>query len=269
MRSADPRAATTLSPGEDPPVSASRDAVRARPFSRGHDRSPERCRGAQRRRADLARPRRGRRCLRRAVQPPQGRRPPAGPPAGARPGRRRPGLRGVRQGAHRAPGRRRARRGLPRLPADRGTPAARRPGPFGSAAADHRRHDAVRPGRAVPGHRGRRLRERCRGQGVRVAARALAAGAVAPRGRGPEAGRHRAAARHERQLGVRAGLPRPRGAAPGVPDHAPRRHRRDRLPLGQRAPRRLRPQGPLQARHRQGPGRTWTSAAGAPRCTSS
>ena len=63
------------------------------------------------------------------------------------------------------------------------------------AAPDHRRPDAVRPGRAVPGHRRRRLRERCRGQGLRVAARALAAGAVAPRGRGAEARRHRPAAR--------------------------------------------------------------------------
>ena len=57
-------------------------------------------------------------------------------------------------------------------------------------------------------------------QGVRLAARALADGAVAHRGRGPEARRHRAAARDERQLGLRAGLPRPRGPAPGVPHHA-------------------------------------------------
>ncbi len=96
----------------------------------------------------------------------------------------------------------------------------------GAAPADHRRHDAVRPGRAVPGHRRRGLRERCRRQGVRVAARALAAGAVAPRGGGPEARRHRAAARDERQLGLRARLPRPRGPAPGVLDHAPLRHLR-------------------------------------------
>ena len=94
-----------------------------------HDRSPERRRRAQRRRADLARPRRGRRCLRRAVQPARRRRQPAGPPAGPRPRRRRPGLRGVRQGAHRAPGRRRPGRRVPRLPADRRTPAARRPDP--------------------------------------------------------------------------------------------------------------------------------------------
>ena len=90
----------------------------------------------------------------------------------------------------------------------------------GQRLHDHRRHDAVRPGRAVPGHRGRRLRERRGGEGVRLAARAVAAGAVAPRGRGPEARRHRPAARDERQLGVRAGLPRPRGAPPGVLDHA-------------------------------------------------
>ena len=63
------------------------------------------------------------------------------------------------------------------------------------AAAHHRRPDAVRPRRAVPRHRRRGVRERRRRPRVRLAARALAAGAVAHRGRGAEARRGRAAAR--------------------------------------------------------------------------
>ena len=90
-------------------------------------------------------------------------------------------------------------------------------------AAHHRRPDAVRPRRAVPRHRRRGLRDAAAAARVRLAPRALAAGAVAHRGRGPEAGRGRAAARHERQLGLRARLPRPRGPASGVPHHARRR----------------------------------------------
>ena len=163
-------------------------------------------------------------CLRRPVRPPRAT-PPTGWPASWSAARDADDLvsEAFAKVLARAPGRRRPGRRLPRLPAHRRTPAARRPDPRRAAAAHHRRPDAVRPGRAVPGHRGRRLRERRGGQGVRLAARALAAGAVAPRGRGPEARRHRAAARDERQLGLRAGLPGPRGAPPGVPDHAHRR----------------------------------------------
>ena len=68
-----------------------------------------------------------------------------------------------------------------------------------AAAAHDRRPDAVRPRRAVPRHRRRGLRERGRSARLRLAPRALAAGAVAHRGRGPEAGRGRPAARHDRR----------------------------------------------------------------------
>ena len=71
---------------------------------------------------------------------------------------------------------------------------------------------------AVEGFESARRRAR-----VRLAARALAAGAVAHRGRGAEARRGRAAARDDRQLGLRPRLPGPRGPAPGVPHHARRR----------------------------------------------
>ena len=141
--------------------------------------------------------------------------------------RRRPGLRGVRQGARRAPARRRPGRRVPRLPADRRTPAARRPDPGRrrgcTTTDDMTPFDPGVPFRdtAVEG-----FENAAAAKAFASPARALAAGAVAHRGRGPEAGRHRAAARHERQLRLRARLPRPRGPAPGVPDHARRRPRR-------------------------------------------
>src|SRR3954451_19018345 len=88
--------------------------------------------------------------------------------------------------------------------------------PGGLAPARGRRPGGCRRGAAVPGHRGRGLRERRRREGLRVAPGALADGAVAHRGRAAEAGRHRAAARDERQLRLRPGLPRARGPPPGV-----------------------------------------------------
>ena len=69
---------------------------------------------------------------------------------------------------------------------------------------------------------------------LRLAARAVAARPVAHRGRGPQARRHRPAARDERQLRLRARLPRPRGAAPGLPHPARRRARRRGLPVDPR-----------------------------------
>ena len=55
---------------------------------------------------------------------------------------------------------------------------------------------------------------------------------------GRQARRHRAAARDERQLRLRARLPRPRGAAPGLPDPARRRARGRHVPLDARPARR-------------------------------
>ena len=75
-------------------------------------------------------------------------------------GRRRPGVERLRQGARGPAARRRSRRRVPRLPADRRPPPARRPDPRRRARADHRRHRRLRPGRAVPRHRDRGLRER-------------------------------------------------------------------------------------------------------------
>ena len=57
----------------------------------------------------------------------------------------------------------------------------------------------LRPGRAVPRHGRRGLRERRRGTRLRLAPRALAARAVAHRGRGSQAGRHRADAGDDRR----------------------------------------------------------------------
>ena len=114
------------------------------------------------------------------------------------------------------------------------------------ASHDHRRPDPVRPGRAVHRHRRGRVRGRCGRQGLRLPPRALADGAVAPRGREPEAGRHRSAAGDERQLGLGPGLPGTRGPAPGVPHHAQRRPRQRRDCRETNAPaRRLRPRRPV------------------------
>ena len=223
----------------------------------------------RRRRADRGGAGWGRRRLRRAVQPARRGRPPPGPAAGGGAGRRRPRRRGLRQGVRGPPPRRRPRPGVPRLPADRGPAPARRQDPRRLPAAHHRRPVAVRRRGPVPRHRGRGLRERDRGPGVRLAPRALAAGAVAHRGRGPETRGRRAAARHERQLGVRARLPRPRGAAPGVPLDARAGDRGPRVHADPRAPRRLPPGRRLASRpvpHRGAPRR---SAAGARPSTSS
>ena len=168
--------------------------------------------------------------------------------------RRRPGLRRLRQGA--APCSSAAA-----VPTSRSAPTCSPP-----YAACTSTRSAPAPG-CTPPTTSRRSTRACRSatprsrasrtraaHGVRLAARALAAGAVAHRGRGPEARRRRAAARHERQLRLRARLPRPRGPAPGVPDHARRRPRRGRLPLDPRAPRRLRPRRRLASRRRHGRG---------------
>ena len=133
-------------------------------------------------------------------------------------------------------------------------------------ATTDRRPDPVRPGSAVHRHRRGRVRGRCGRQGVRLPPRALADGALAPRGGEPEAGRHRSAAGDERQLGLCPRLPGPRGSAPGVPEHAQRRPGQRRLPGDQWAARRLRPRRPLApGRHQgRGPPRALSSAAPPP-----
>ena len=232
----------------------------------------ERCdqhRGTGGRRADLGGPRRGRRRLRRPLRAPRRGRPTPRPAARAGRRRRRPGVRGLRQGAGRAAARRRARRGLPRLPPDLRPAPPGRPHPGDRAAAHHRRHGGLRPRRAVRRHGRRGLRERGRGPGVRLAARALAAGALAHRGRGRQARRHRADPRHERQLGLRPRLPCPRGPARGVPDPARRRARGRHLPLDPRPAGCLRPLLHLPSRRRARSRTTSTSAVRAWPSTSS
>ena len=212
------------------------------------DAAAERCR------ADLGCARRRLDGVRRAVHPPRRVGPPVGASAGHGRGRRGPGLRGVRQGAHHRPARRRPGPGVPRLPAHRGPQPLHRHRARHHPAAAGRRLRAVRRRRPFPRHGRGGLREPGGGTRVRDAARAVAAGAVAHRGRGAEARRGRQAARHVRQLRLRPRLPRPRGSAPGVPEHARpgRRGRRLRVDPGQ--PGRLHPQRREQARRGQGPG---------------
>ena len=242
----------------------------ARLVTRAHDRAAERPRRSQRRGADLARPRRGRRCLRRAVRAGTST-PPAGWPASSSAAptpttwspRRSPRCMTVLQsgGGPDVAFRAYLLTAVRRLHVDRIRAQSKL-----TTTDDLTPFD---PGVPFQDTAVARLRDRRRRQGLRLAAGALAAGAVAPRGRGPEARRHRPAARHERQLGLRARLPRPRGTAPGVPADAPRRHLARPTAAGSTST-----SAPTSAR--ASPSATTakvettsTSAAAAPRCTSS
>ncbi len=148
---------------------------------------------------------------------------------------RRPGVRGIREGARHAPRRARAQHCLPRLPTDRPAQHRLRPHPSGTkGAARRRRRGGVgrRRQRAVHRHGGRRAGAHARRAGVRPATGTLADRAVARRGRGPDPGRGGAVARVEPQRGFRARLPGSRGAPPGLPAGAPRAAERRRIQCG-------------------------------------
>ena len=169
---------------------------------------------------------------------------------------RRPGRRGVRQGAGHAAHRRRAGRGVPGLPADHPAQRVLRPDPPGQEARVVRRHVQARPGRALGGHRGRRVGEPPGRAGVPAAAGAVADGALAHGDRAGVAGRGRADAGAHAERGGGAGLPGARGVAAGVPAGAPgRRHCRGAPRDGEPA-RRLgtrRPDGPAAGQGGEAP----------------
>ena len=165
--------------------------------------------------------------------------------------RRRPGGGGLHPGPVGPAARRRTGGRLPALPHDLRPQRLVRQGPQGRASRRPRR--GARGHQPGPAQRAARQRGRPHGGGrLRLAARALADGALAHRGRGSPGGRGRPAAGPGPQRRRRPRLPGPGGPAPGLPPGPPAAPAARRLPGDDHQARCLRPRRAVGARPAQG-----------------